>query len=135
MPPLPKSKVKWLDNHFFESPYKVGLCRYETAFYEDLERLLIPKNHWPDNWINPGMGATTHYLDHQKDGALACIVCIGLNNGNNPETEEVIGLLFHEAVHIFQNICAKIGEDAPSKEFEAYMIQTIGQRLIEAYGI
>jgi hypothetical protein len=41
----------------------------------------------------------------------------------------VIGLLTHEAAHIWQQMREHIGEDDPSSEFEAYAMQAIIQSL------
>lgn len=46
-------------------------------------------------------------------------------------TAGLIGILIHEAVHVWQMLCEDIGEDAPSSEFEAYAVQCIAQTLIE----
>lgn len=39
----------------------------------------------------------------------------------------------HEAVHVFQHFKKSIGERKPSKEFEAYAIQSIADRLMNEY--
>jgi len=43
------------------------------------------------------------------------------------------GLLLHEAVHIWQELKEKMGEDKPSVEFEAYSIQALAQDLFDLY--
>ena len=48
-------------------------------------------------------------------------------------TAQVYALLVHEAVHMWQEARARIGEIAPSQEFEAYAIQALSQRLFEEY--
>ena len=45
----------------------------------------------------------------------------------------IVGLIVHEAVHVWQFVRENIGESNPSSEFEAYAIQAISQELIEAY--
>lgn len=46
---------------------------------------------------------------------------------------QIHGLLLHEAVHIWQELKLKMGEEKPSVEFEAYSIQTIAQDLFAMY--
>ena len=65
-----------------------------------------------------------------RDSKLTdCIVC--LVETDDP-VENAVSLV-HEAVHIWQGLCEYIGEENPSKEFEAYTIQNITQRLFDAY--
>ena len=44
-------------------------------------------------------------------------------------------LLTHEAIHIWQEIKLIMGEDCPSKEFEAYSVQRIAQDLFHLYEV
>jgi hypothetical protein len=44
-----------------------------------------------------------------------------------------MGLLVHEATHVWQHICESIGETKPSVEFEAYAMQSIVSNLLTAY--
>jgi hypothetical protein len=46
---------------------------------------------------------------------------------------QIAALLVHEAVHIWQQYCADIGEKEPASEQEAYAIQSISQTLMEEY--
>ena len=74
--------------------------------------------------------ATVHTFEHTT-GDLMCVVALDISS--KPSLDSVIGLLVHEAVHIWQRFKRRIGEDSPSDEFEAYSIQTISQRLIASY--
>jgi hypothetical protein len=74
--------------------------------------------------------ATTHWLEN-KSGDLVCIVCLGDTQGRN--SIEIAGLLVHEAVHVWQRYCERIGEERPGEEQEAYAIQSIAQELMAAF--
>lgn len=74
--------------------------------------------------------ATTHQAEH-KDGSAACIVTLRAWKGRTPV--EVAGLLVHEAVHVWQSYCARIGERNPGDEQEAYGIQAIAQELMQSF--
>ncbi len=47
---------------------------------------------------------------------------------------QIMGILVHEAVHIWQEIRTAMGEDNPSSEFEAYSIERISEDLISEWG-
>ncbi len=46
---------------------------------------------------------------------------------------EVMGVLCHESVHVFQSVCEFMGEEDPSPEFMAYSIQNIYQELLRVW--
>ncbi len=118
----------FLDRAFFKGNY-LALCTREELFTKFLDCIDCPKEDRLD-WVGDGANATTHTID--LDGNFFSIVCI------NPPPEHIYGieiaaLLVHEAVHIWQNMMEHINEHNPSKEFEAYSIQTISTTLMEAY--
>jgi hypothetical protein len=120
--------MKWLDRSLVISPIYYGLCNNEKDFKKELKRLGIPKNDRPD-FISHNANATVHFFE--SNGKTCSIVCVGCTEGRSKN--EIAGLLIHEAVHIWQEIRINIGEKETSHEFEAYSIQTIAQKLIEAY--
>jgi hypothetical protein len=125
------TSIKWVDRALVVSPYRIGLCTSEFKFKKELQRLKVPVKDYPV-WIYPNANATVHYLEGTKNHDQCCIVCIDRSSGR--AASEIVGLLIHEAVHIWQSTRDELREDHPSQEFEAYSIQTIAQRLIEAYG-
>jgi hypothetical protein len=74
--------------------------------------------------------ATTHILTNQKS-ELVCIVT--MQGWEEREPIEVAGLLVHEAVHVWQEYCHRIGEQNPATEQEAYGIQCISQELMAEF--
>lgn len=75
-------------------------------------------------------GRCSHFTD-QKNNNLS-IVTIGQHAGK-VKPLSVVGLLVHEAMHVWRQIREIIGEQYPSLEFEAYYIQAISQELIRGY--
>lgn len=61
----------------------------------------------------------------------AAVVCIGDMAGKS--MNEVVSLLAHESVHIFQAHMEGMGEDSPGNEITAYAIQAILEDLLELY--
>lgn len=101
------ARVKWITRAIVESPYCIGICVDEPTFHRELRRLKIPREHWPE-WLSGNKHARVHSFEKDGGRDLCCIVCIGYDKKRDPN--QVIGLIVHEAVHIWQYICADIGE-------------------------
>jgi hypothetical protein len=121
--------IKWCNRSLINGPY-FALCTSEKDFYKTMKKLYIKATDWPRHWISEGANATTHYLTNNKEPCF--VVCIQ-ENPEGVEATQIVALLVHEAVHIKQRFMEFIGEDKPSDEFEAYMVQTIAQQLMLAY--
>lgn len=74
--------------------------------------------------------ATTHLFNNGK-GEVTAIVALGDTSGM--AGVQVAALLVHEAVHVWQEHCASIGELRCGAEQEAYGIQGISQALMTEY--
>lgn len=121
-------KIAWMNRWLIQSPYCIGLCLSEDLFKKELKRLKLPVADWPE-FVTKGKDASVHLFQNSR--YLYCILCI---KENEKATEsEIIGLIVHEAVHIWQEIKLVKDEHNPSQEFEAEAIQNISQRLIEEY--
>jgi hypothetical protein len=122
-----KKGATWIDRTLIESPFCIGLCQTEKQYKHELKRLKVSVTN--DCWIAEDKDANVS--EFTCGGISVFIVSIRVQ----PKTThlEIIGLLVHEAVHVWQRIKQSIGEDDPSDEFEAYAIQRIAQNLIDAY--
>lgn len=120
-------KNKWLDRTLINGPYLV-LVVNERQYSDAMDHLKIKKSD-RDPWLGKNANATAHVL--MSKGKLCAVVSISVEKGRDPNS--IVGLLVHEAVHVWQYFKEFIGEDMPSKEFEAYAIQNISQELIQAY--
>jgi hypothetical protein len=121
--------MKWLPRDLIAGPY-LCLALSEKAYNQALNDLGRPKQG-RDPWILNGHSDATVHLLQNTDGGLAAVVC--LRGAEARSGVEIAGLLVHEAVHIWQVFCERIGEDSPSKEFEAYSIQRTAQSLMASY--
>jgi len=106
----------------------MALCLTEADYLRAAKHCKIPI---PDPWLhmNKEKGVTHVW---ESDGKLVCIVCLH-PDAIKADPIEVAGVLVHEAVHVFQRLCDSIGEDAPSREFEAYSIGNIAERLMREF--
>jgi hypothetical protein len=118
--------MKWLDRRVAAPGPYLALCLTEKQYLKAMKHCNI-KN--PPNWIRGNADATTHILQNENNESV-CIVC--LNQGKHKKAE-ILGLLVHEAVHVWQEYAFKIGETSPASEQMAYGIQAISQELIAAY--
>ena len=121
-------KTRWLDRRIAAPGPYLTLCLTEGEYLEAMKPCKI--NH-PGAWVTPGTAsATTHSLFNDKN-QVVCVVCVQDWHGRDPI--EVAGLLVHEAVHVWQEYAARIGETAPGIEQEAYAIQAISQELMAEF--
>jgi hypothetical protein len=121
-------KTNWLDRRIAHPGPHLTLCLTEKEYLDAMWNLRI-KN--PPDWIRtPQADATVHYISNPKQ-ELCCVVCMRDTTSRAPL--EVAGLLVHEAVHIWQEYAASIGETQPGREQEAYAVQSIAQVLMEEF--
>lgn len=129
----PKNKTKeidplWLDRALFVNSQYYTLCTTEPQFHKILKYLKVPQKQWPP-FINEGANATTHYF--ANDTTKSTVVCMPPNPAMS--NAQIVALLCHEAVHIWQATRKHYGERKPSTELEAYAVQSLTQRLVEEY--
>jgi hypothetical protein len=118
--------MKWLERDTVRAPY-LCLCLTEEDFLRTARHCKL-KN--PDEWLSPAQNACAHTWS--KDGAVMCVVCLSPERGSQ-DPIAVAASLVHESVHVFQRLCESIGETSPSKEFEAYSIERIAERLMREF--
>lgn len=121
------AKAKWLKRRFtMPGPY-LTLCLSAEEYRAAMHHLKIFDM---PAWVNDGASATAHACQNDV-GDLVVIVC--MRDWEDLELVESIGLLTHEAVHVWQQWCDRYGETHPGAEQEAYAIQSISQELIHEF--
>ena len=124
-------KLKWLDRDLVISSRHLTLCTTEKMFKAAMKHLKIKRSDRPEFVLNWHSDATAHYFDNKHTRTKTCVVCP--RNFEDKSAAEIFGLLTHEAVHIWQEIKDAYGEHTPGREFEAYSIQNIAQRLFSEF--
>jgi len=119
------NSVKWLDRSLITGP-RVALCLSDDEWKAAMEEIGV---EFPA--VTESMGAATQ--DFVRDGKFYCVVFFDMYLTKTLTDLEVACVLVHEAVHVWQKYCSYVGEDKPSKEFEAYSIEAISRNLMEAY--
>lgn len=121
-----RDSVRWLDRRIAcPGPY-LALCLNQPQFDAVCRKLHIQPHPFI---LNEHSDATAHYLEGPQ--GLCVVVCLRGTRGRDPI--EVAGLIVHEAVHAWQEYAARIGEDRPGREQEAYAIQAISQELMAEF--
>ena len=114
-------KSIWLDRTVVYGPY-LCLCLNQADMDEACAQLNAPKQSLPR------LDACVITLT--KGSKMSCLVYLKDITGQSYVS--TMAMIVHESVHVFQEMCQMMGEDKPSKEFEAYSIQNISQTLFEA---
>ncbi|GDY37692.1 hypothetical protein [Acidovorax sp. NB1] len=120
-------KTKWLDRRVAAPGPFLCLVLSQEECDAAMKACKLPATPY---LASPRADATTHLLTNSK-GASVAIVALGDTLGRS--SIEIAGLLVHEAVHVWQEHCANIGERRCGSEQEAYGIQGIAQTLLEEY--
>lgn len=121
---------RWLSRFLMEVPFHWALCVSEKDFHEELSILGISRDRWPDHWLHGGAHARVYTFDWKGYGTCK-IVCV--EPQPNRTADQIVGLLAHEATHLWQAVVEELGEVDPSPEFEAYSIQHFTQCLCASY--
>lgn len=118
-----KNKIIWIDRGWL--PVFCGFCPSERAWTAEMKRLGCADLPYPttDGRISA----------IEKDGANPIYLVTISERSSQRSDEQIIGLLAHEAMHVWRYLCEAIGEDHPSPEFEAYTVQHLVQSLVAAY--
>ena len=105
-----------------------ALCLNEKSFVRAMDKMKVP----PEDrlqFVSDGKNATAHFFETDK--GLRCLVCVG--DVSQYSHVEVMGLICHECVHVWQEIKSWMGERAPGEEIEAYSIQSIFVNLMSEW--
>ena len=129
---MSKKDSMWLERCAFELPYCYRLCITEKDFHKELKRLKIAKSSWPSFIKTPQANATCHFFQ-SASSELAAIVCISKKGCKDRPLDQILGLLAHEAMHIWRECREHVGETNPSYELEAYAMQRIAQNLVASW--
>jgi hypothetical protein len=122
---MKKTKPEWLSRDIGAAAPYYTLVLSQEEFDAELKKLKVPLGQTYLSTTHSN--ATTTFLTSSK-GAHCAIVSLGPWKGLSGI--QIACLLVHEAVHIWQEYAANIGEHTPGSEQEAYAVQSIAQRLM-----
>ena len=119
------NNVIWCDSGWM--PFSYGFCPSEKAWNSAIRRLRVTDGAKP--YLKSGARCDAF---ENEDGHLVVLVTIH-ENEDQFDPIEIMSVLAHEAVHVFQQMSRNIGENEPSAEFEAYSVQNILLEIARAY--
>ena len=118
------SKAKWLDRTVVRGP-RLILCTTEKQFLKAVKAIGVIN----DYAFCDRNEACVHTFD--EDWGMACLVCMPIDKDRSVAV--TASIVAHEATHVAQRFFLRIGEDYPSKEFQAYVVENITRELMEDY--
>ncbi|OTG79063.1 hypothetical protein B9T31_17340 [Acinetobacter sp. ANC 4558] len=117
-----------IDNNYIPEWYRTPFQHMEYTLTRNQIHmdLLFENMNDVDEFISLGDDAQVNFYSNDSLAIVQISEC-------DRSVIEIHGLLLHEAVHIWQRVKVLMGEQEPSKEFEAYSIQAIAQDLFDMY--
>lgn len=116
-------RVIWCDRGW--QPLYYGFCPSEAAWKREMRRLGVDAPY-------PTSDGRCTLFETSKSANECALVTISSASSKRKKIE-VVGLIVHEAMHVWRFVRERMGEREPSLEFEAYAMQAIAQNLIVAY--
>jgi hypothetical protein len=123
-------KPLWLNRSLIELQLHYCLVLSNAEYAAAVRAVEGPSAH-VGYWLRDASAGATCNWSMSPDGEWHAIVALRVELGR--PGYQIAGMLCHEAVHIFQEHCRRIGEDTPSDEFAAWSIQHIAQLLMQDY--
>lgn len=117
-----KPYIKYLSTGSW--PIYIGFTSDPIAYAKEIKRLEVED---PSPFVSPGADATTHILD--VNGNRTVIICIRPRKGAS--RSQILGLICHEAAHVWNAVCEAMNGSCPGGEHQAYGIQWISQFMAE----
>ncbi len=108
-------------------PVWVAVTDCPIAFQKELKRIGVTEKV---NFVINGTAATVHYFEYS--GAGYVFMCADKKKFKGKTKTQIISLIIHESVHVWQNCMLFLGEKCAGSEIEAYGIQWISQCCINA---
>lgn len=117
-------RVIWINKGW--QPIPIGFSPSKEAWEREARKFRI----YGDPPKAAEKGGHCAFLENDVMGDA--IILVSIHNGADRNTTDMVMTLMHEAVHVWQFVCEKLGETAPGREMEAYGIEHITRGLIGA---
>lgn len=122
--------MKWLNKGYF--PLNLGFTTDQKSFAKWYKKLDTSGSEVP--LLAMHNGARMWVFEEPPEGFFRTYI-ITLGEGwDKWSLPQLAGIVAHEAVHVCQLLWEAIGEDAPGKEAEAYLVQGMVKEILEILG-
>lgn len=120
------ASVKWCDRGLVVAPLYFTIATSPKHLKSILKNL-----NWSGGHIEEPQkdAAKVQFLNSKNNKTIALVLIYD----HSKDLTSTLALIVHESVHVWQEIRSMMGEQSPSKEFEAYSIQAISQQLMTEY--
>lgn len=118
-----RDRVVWCNRGW--QPVLYGFCPSEKAWRRQMKRMGLKGEKYPTS--------DARVTFFERDGDSTAIVTVRDGAERERSLLEMVGLIVHEATHVWQHIKEHIGEVKPGDEMEAYAMQAISQELLHAF--
>ncbi len=122
--------MKWLCEPLMPLPVQLALFVDKKSYFREMRRLKI---NGADEFVPRDANACCHYFVNDRNGYTYVTVCVDRERLSEKSGIEIVALIVHEAVHVWQECAEYLGEKNPGREFEAYSIQHISEQLMKSY--
>lgn len=124
-------KARWADPCVLQAQLWYTVVTTEKMFQREMRKMGYSKEMTRDtNWLAGGGACVQKFDNAADDGRHVLLVSI---KPIPSDPTQVMGLLVHEAVHVWEHILEALGEKQPSSEMQAYGIQGIFLQLFQEY--
>ena len=99
---------------------------------KELDKFCVKHNVAPSKFMSLGKQAQCTIFE--RDGTRLVLVQLDKKEITKLYTPtQIVGLIVHESVHVWQEVRSAMGEDNPSSEFEAYSVERIVEDLLSEW--
>jgi hypothetical protein len=112
-------------------PYSYGFCPDARTWARVTKMITGRSTPYP---TTAGCCTSFHNFPRATDCSIVTIGLIGLTATVKRSKLQIVGLLAHEATHVYQNLVQLQGDKQPSDEFMACAVQRITMDLVSQWG-
>lgn len=120
---MKKSETVWINRGW--QNVNIGFVPSKKAWNNEMKKLEIKNEPYPNS--------DASCTQFKKGSSKICLITVKAKLEKEIKLSELMGLICHECVHVWQFVCEDMQETNPGWEIEAYSIQAIFQDVFTAF--